>query len=395
MKITFKSMFLLLMCGLFDAVTGEVKTFPVMEGDSVTLHTDLTDIKTVDRIVWTFADEASTDLLVEMRKNNISYVEGRFRDKLHISDPKVGDLTVKNMRIKHSGIYKANIVRTTGTTYKTFRVLVSESPRVLDAGTCEMKSVLKVGNSVTLHTDVQTHGDDLIVWRFGDEGVLLAKYDKEDNKSSIYDDERLSGRLKLDDQTGSLTISNFRFSDYGLYKLKISSNSKNTLFKTFSVYVSGSSSEDSDTLAISIITLLFVAAAALIIYCCRRYSIAKDMFPHLRDPVTLCTGVTDIQADDEILWRFGPEDNRIVRITGGINEPSYHYFPNGRFRERLEMNNKTGDLTIRSTTTEHNGVYQVEIYRSGKTTYKEFRVTTSDAARSRGNEAANVNMPAE
>ncbi|XP_057184315.1 uncharacterized protein LOC130550830 isoform X2 [Triplophysa rosa] len=350
MKNTFKSMFLLLLCGVFDAVTGELKTLSVMEGDSVTLHTDLTDIQTEDRIVWTFADEASTDLLVEMLIDNISYVDGRFRDRLHISDPKVGDLTIKNMRIKHSGIYEAEIITAKGTTYKTFRVLVSESPRVLDAGTCEMKSVLKEGDSVTLHTDVQTHGDDLIVWRL---------------------------------------------SDFGLYKLKISSNNRQTLFKTFSVYVSGSSSEDSDAMAVIIISLLFVAAAALIIYCSRRSSkeIARDIFPHLRDPVTLCTGVTDIKTDDEILWTFGPEDTRIVRITGGINEPSYYYYTDGRFRDRLKMDSKTGDLTITNTTTQHNGVYQVQIYSGGKITYKGYKVTTSDAARNRGNESPNVDSP--
>uniref|UniRef100_A0A672MAE6 Ig-like domain-containing protein n=1 Tax=Sinocyclocheilus grahami TaxID=75366 RepID=A0A672MAE6_SINGR len=96
------------------------------------------------------------------------------------------------------------------------------SPSVIAGGEAEMKSVsVKEGEPVTLHVP-QLQGDVLIVWRFGDEGKLIAKHDIEAKSSPLYDtDERFRDRLKLD-QTGSLTITKTRTTDSGLYKVKIS-----------------------------------------------------------------------------------------------------------------------------------------------------------------------------
>ncbi len=88
-----------------------------------------------------------------------------------------------------------------------------ESPAVIEAAKGEMKSVLvKKGDHVTLQTDVtELHGDELIVWRFGDEGKLIAKHDIEAKSSPLYaTDERFRDRLKLNNQTGSLIITNTR-----------------------------------------------------------------------------------------------------------------------------------------------------------------------------------------
>ncbi len=49
-----------------------------------------------------------------------------------------------------------------------------------------MKSVsMMEGDPVTLHTDAEIHTDDLIVWRFGDKGILLAKLDVGTNETSL------------------------------------------------------------------------------------------------------------------------------------------------------------------------------------------------------------------
>ncbi|XP_057181071.1 uncharacterized protein LOC130548364 [Triplophysa rosa] len=240
---------LLFIISLFiNGVFGDEVKMSVMEGHSVTLHTDLTDMKRVIRIIWRVGEEGSNSFLASIADNKPSYDDTeRFRDRLQVNN-QTGDLTINNMRVKHTGRYQAEIINnstgttykinSTGTTYKNFSVTVIDSPRVIGAGTGDVKSVsVSEGESVTLHNDVQTHRDDLILWRFGDEGLLIAKHDQEDNKSSIYDDdEGFRGRLKLDDQTGSLIISDVRSSDSGLYKLKINNN-KQTLYKTFSVYV--------------------------------------------------------------------------------------------------------------------------------------------------------------
>ncbi len=115
-----------------------------------------------------------------------------------------------------------------------------ESPPVIDAGkACVVKSVSeKEGDRVTLQTGVtQISGDELIVWRFGDEGKLIAKADIEAKSSPLYYDERFRDRLELD-QTGSLTITDTRSTDSGFYSVKISSRTQ-TVYKRFSVSVSG------------------------------------------------------------------------------------------------------------------------------------------------------------
>ncbi|KAL0161036.1 hypothetical protein M9458_044761, partial [Cirrhinus mrigala] len=86
-----------------------------------------------------------------------------------------------------------------------------------------VKSVLVMeGDSVILQFDFsEVQRDDLIVWRFGDKGILLAKSDVETNETSLNNaDERFRDRLKLD-ETGSLTIKNSRTTDSGLYEVQI------------------------------------------------------------------------------------------------------------------------------------------------------------------------------
>ncbi|XP_016420337.1 uncharacterized protein LOC107749705, partial [Sinocyclocheilus rhinocerous] len=88
----------------------------------------------------------------------------------------------------------------------------------------ESVSVME-GDSVTLHTDVtQIHENDDIQWKFGAENTLIAEISRDAGIFSTYDgpDERFRDRLKLDHQTGSLTITNTTTEHMGLYKLEIS-----------------------------------------------------------------------------------------------------------------------------------------------------------------------------
>ncbi len=94
------------------------------------------------------------------------------------------------------------------------------------------------GDSVTLHTDLtEIRDDDDILWKYGDDNSLLAQINRETQIFSTYDDtdERFRDRLKLDDKTGSLTITNITTEHAGDYQLDIIGVKS----KTFSVSVYG------------------------------------------------------------------------------------------------------------------------------------------------------------
>ncbi|XP_059424828.1 SLAM family member 9-like [Carassius carassius] len=95
------------------------------------------------------------------------------------------------------------------------------------------------GDSVTLNTDVsELHEEDDILWNFGADNSALAEISREKQIFSIYDDVpdgRFRDRLKLDHQTGSLTITNITYEHAGIYKLEIIGVKWSS--KTFSVSV--------------------------------------------------------------------------------------------------------------------------------------------------------------
>uniref|UniRef100_A0A671SED7 Ig-like domain-containing protein n=1 Tax=Sinocyclocheilus anshuiensis TaxID=1608454 RepID=A0A671SED7_9TELE len=110
---------------------------------------------------------------------------------------------------------------------------------VFSAETNEIQSVSVIeGNSVALNTDVtETHENDDILWNFGVENSLIAEMNRKIGIFNTYDgpDGRFRDRLKLDKQTGSLTITNITTEHAGLYKLEISGLKLSS--KTFNVSV--------------------------------------------------------------------------------------------------------------------------------------------------------------
>ncbi|XP_073700760.1 uncharacterized protein [Garra rufa] len=93
------------------------------------------------------------------------------------------------------------------------------------------------GDSITLNislTEIQKA--DQILWYFGTNKSLIAKINQETG-NSYTSDGRFTNRLKLDNQTGSLTITNFRTTDSGLYEVSIKNSSSEAKFRfTVTVY---------------------------------------------------------------------------------------------------------------------------------------------------------------
>ncbi|XP_016113129.1 T-cell surface antigen CD2-like [Sinocyclocheilus grahami] len=88
----------------------------------------------------------------------------------------------------------------------------------------ESVSVME-GDTVTLNTDVtEIHEDDNILWNFVPVKSLIAEISRDVGIFYTSDgpDERFRNRLKLDDQTGSLTITNITTQHAGDYEVKIS-----------------------------------------------------------------------------------------------------------------------------------------------------------------------------
>ncbi len=102
------------------------------------------------------------------------------------------------------------------------------------------KSV-KEGESVTLDPGVMKNPNDVMTWHFNE--LCIAEI-SEEPRMICADvqckdaDERFRDRLKLDHQTGSLTIMNIRTTDSGDYELKIIISSF-SIIRRFSVTVTG------------------------------------------------------------------------------------------------------------------------------------------------------------
>ncbi|XP_073793301.1 uncharacterized protein isoform X2 [Danio rerio] len=91
------------------------------------------------------------------------------------------------------------------------------------------------------------------------------------------------------------------------------------------------------------------------------------------DSVTLHTGVTELHKG-ELTWHFIADKSLIALINRAYEAFSTMDGPNGRFRDRLKLDNNTGSLTIINIRSEHAGVYEAQIF-SDNTSSKRFKVT--------------------
>ncbi|XP_067261160.1 uncharacterized protein [Chanodichthys erythropterus] len=198
------SVFLLIFC-VFGDDEDEVKSVSVMEGDSVTLDTGLRG--QINVIEWKFgySDSLITD-------------DERFRDRLELNH-QTGSLTINNMRVTDSGLYHLFMdLHNYGLLFRTFIVTVHG---VFDEDEVKTVSVME-GDSVTLETRLREKFNH-IKWRFGDSGSFIAEIDS--NEISYPLNERFRDRLKMNNQTGSLTIKNTRITDSGDYEIEIEQDS--------------------------------------------------------------------------------------------------------------------------------------------------------------------------
>ncbi|XP_065099198.1 uncharacterized protein [Paramisgurnus dabryanus] len=258
-------LFCLFMWSLTGVFGDEVKSISVMEGDSVTLHTDITELDIDDHIIWRFGPQRTiiANMMVELNKHTgfigNTRLVGRFKDRLQLN-AQTGDLIITNITTQQSGLYQVMHINSKQMSSFRFNVTVCgvsdhrdevksvsdhrDEVKSVSDHRDEVKSVLVMeGDSLTLHTNTKLQTDDLILWRFGFQKTRLAKINKDDNKISIYDDVldgRFRDRLQVNNQTGDLTITNITTQHTGLYQINV--RGKQKISYRFNVAVCGKSS---------------------------------------------------------------------------------------------------------------------------------------------------------
>ncbi|XP_056304487.1 T-lymphocyte surface antigen Ly-9-like, partial [Danio aesculapii] len=111
--------------GAFGVETEKAETKSAMEGDSVTLPTDVAELQRDDVIVWTFGPQNTHVAKINRVHNETFHSEasGRFRDRLTL-DYQTGSLTITNISTEHAGLYKTEIVTGNKVSNKEFIVKV-------------------------------------------------------------------------------------------------------------------------------------------------------------------------------------------------------------------------------------------------------------------------------
>uniref|UniRef100_A0A8C1YWW7 Ig-like domain-containing protein n=1 Tax=Cyprinus carpio TaxID=7962 RepID=A0A8C1YWW7_CYPCA len=327
--------FIVAVHGVSDAERHEMKRKSVKEGESVTLDTRV--IKNPhNSITWYFNDIGIA--VITRDQSEICSVD-RYRDRLKL-DHQTGSLTITNITNTDSGLYKLQIRSSRFTIMRSF--IVSAVSYSVDSG----KVSVKEGYSVTLHTDVETNQQEEIRWRFND--ILIAEISGDlsfictDVQCNNEGTERFRDRLKLDHQTGSLTIRDIRTTDSGDYTLQIINNS--SIKRDVSVTVTGVSAAERDEM--------------------KRKSVKEG------ESVTLDTYVIN---KPDIMWHF----NETV-ITRDQCKICTDVQCKERFRDRVKLDNQTGSLTIVNTRITDSGLYKLQItsYSTiGVTSEKSFSVT--------------------
>ncbi|XP_048031387.1 uncharacterized protein LOC125258476 isoform X2 [Megalobrama amblycephala] len=248
-------------------------------------------------------------------------LDGRFRDRLKLNK-QTGSLTITNTTMKHAEHYELQINSRRQYFFLTVCVEIS----------------VKEGDSVTLNSRLtEMKDDDVIQWKFGNyKNSLIAEINKWANNITVYDDVldgRFRDRLKLDKQTGSLTITNITAEHTGRY----------TIYKKY-------------------MGMTFILA------------LYDEISVKEGDSVTLNSALTEMKLD-RILWTFGPEITKIAEINKQADRITvYDDVLDGRFIDRLKLDNQTGSLTITNITAEHTGYYLLHI-TGAKESLKAIRVS--------------------
>ncbi|KAL1252200.1 hypothetical protein QQF64_019996, partial [Cirrhinus molitorella] len=320
------------------AETDKIKSVKV--GESVTLDPGV--IKNPDDVMmWYFTDIFIAGITRDRHKIckdvKCNSTDGSFRDRLKI-DNQTGSLTITNIRMTDAGVYQIQII-SRHHPHHSINSIKRFSITVIGASGVETDGVsahVMEGDSVILHTDVNINQRDRIRWYFNK--TLIAQVIGVQSKICAVAQckERFRDRLQLDSHNGDLTVTHIRTTDSGVYKLQIIG--RRVIQKIFDIAVRGVSAAERDEV--------------------KRKSVQEG------ESVILHTDV--IKKPNHVMtWHFN--DIHITEIPGDqskICTDDQCNDADGRFRDKLEMNNQTGTLTITNIKTAHSGQYKLKAVHS-------------------------------
>ncbi|KAL1251701.1 hypothetical protein QQF64_019497 [Cirrhinus molitorella] len=345
---------ILYVTGVFDSSSDGVS---VMEGDAVALDTGFEKAPKDFRIKLFYKNirivQVNEDLSIDYCTDvQCKEVAEKFRDRLKL-DHQTGSMTIMNTRTTDSGVYRLQIISQGTVTEKIFNVTVN-------GGVDKVSVSVMVGDSVTLNTDVIVKPEDRAKWFYNDARIFQINRHQSETCTDDQCKEKFGDRLKVDNKTGSLTITNITSTDSGLYKLYIINDDRSITEKIFNVTVFG-------------------AAAVM-------KSVKEG------ESVTLDPGVGR-KANDVMVWNRN--HIRIAEITGNLSKICTDDQCAERFRDRLKVDDQTGSLTITNIRTTDSGLYKLEIVSSSSsirrrrrsisfTTVKSFSVSVIGSRLSSG-----------
>ncbi|CAM4660225.1 unnamed protein product [Leuciscus chuanchicus] len=221
-------------------------------------------------------------------------------------------------------------------------------------GVSEHEVNVAKGVSVSLNTDVTTDQQGEIRWYYND--ILIAEITGDQSKIFTDDqyDERLD-RLELDHQTGSLTITNTRYTDSGVYHIQFNSSSDRE--KIFKVTVWG-------------------------------ISVGKQKNIAEGGSILLDAGV--MKQNEMATWYFN--DTLIALVTGDLSKICTDVQwkdSNDRFRDRLKLDYWfSWSLIITNMSSTDSGLYTLKIMKNSFSIMRNVTVTVSEKLNSKSSRVA-------
>ncbi|CAM4659480.1 unnamed protein product [Leuciscus chuanchicus] len=350
---------------LMDGVFGAEEMKEVTEGDSLTLPTGLTETQSSGRILWLYGSDRIILAKIDEGTYSTDVDDERFKGNLEL-DKQTGSLTIKNNRIKNSGLYELDIGG--GTTSKKFSVTVYASLPTpdIDSPQCAQTPAGSSSPICVFQCSVQTSDQTTLSWYRGNSVV----------SSKIPDIcKSLSLRLEVN------------YEDKNIYSCMvnnpISNKTKHLDIAQFCKPCEDSGPSSGVIIGIVVPLLLLLLVAAAVIYICYTRSELEKQIGSIK-PVTVehkegdCAVLRssqEIKKGVQMLWRRVSSKVFAIASVSEHDKKTYWYDP--RFRGRLQLDPQTGSLTIRNLQKTDAGVYFLEIKSRGGTTYRKYKVTLS------------------